>query len=264
MRTIVVILIIVLCLGALVQSVTAAKDDSGNSAGPANGNADQPQVMQGTPGAVKNQSESIRETVREEEQAETRAGNASGIIAETRLQEREDLMTGTGQAGTPAGQNIARIRQDRAAMNATLWNQSQPAMQQNANQNQVRLAVHTLLAMQDVTGGIGQNVSALARGYNNSVQATWQLEERIQGRNAVSRFFFGGDQEAAGELAGLTIQNENRIRQMEQLMNSETLDAETRLMLEEQLQIMEQENTRLNQVSSREQQDRGIFGGSGA
>ena len=264
MRTLVVILVIVLCLGALVLPVTAAKDESGNSAGSADGNPGQSQVIQGTPGALKNQSGSVREPVRGEEQVETRAGNGTGIMTETRLQEYEGVTAGTGQAGIPPGQNIARVRQDREAMNATLWSQNPQATQQNANQNQVRLAVHTLLAMQDVTGGIGQNVSALATGFNNSVQATWQLEERIQNRNIFSRFFFGGDQEAAGELASLATRNENRIRQMEQLMNSASLDTETRLMLEEQLQIMEQENTRLNQLSVQEQRDRGLFGVFGA
>ncbi|MFH1106092.1 MAG: hypothetical protein V1731_02680, partial [Candidatus Aenigmatarchaeota archaeon] len=34
------------------------------------------------------------------------------------------------------------------------------------NQNKVRIAVHTLLAMENLTGGIGRNVSAIARDFN--------------------------------------------------------------------------------------------------
>jgi hypothetical protein len=239
LKLIVVILILILCLGAFSVPVTAASGVGGNnagSAGPAGGDQGQPRDPGGISGPVETPAEPVRETIREENRAEVR------------------------QITTPPGQNITTIRRNREEMSAALRNMSSSGTQQLTNQNEVRLAVHTLLAMEDVTGGIGPQVSAIARDFNNSARETWLLEERIRNRDAFSRFFFGGDRVSAGELANLTLQNQNRIQQIEQLMNTGTLDEETRALLQEQLRIMQEENTRLKRIASTEQQNRGIFG----
>jgi hypothetical protein len=285
MRRIVPILAIILCIAILAMPVAAAKDP-----GPANaGAAGNPDGNQGQPQGTKDAFGPARETIQEENRIENQTGIGAGIQVQNRTETRLGNQTGIGtgipvppgigagvqiqnrttlqlenQTGIPPGQNVSQlremIRQSRQEMNATLQKISPPGQERNANQNEVRLAVHTLLAMENITGGIGPQVSAIARDFNNSAQSTWQLEERIWNRDMFSRFFFGGDQAAASELLNLTLQNENRIRQIEQLMNSGALDAETRAMLEEQLRIMEQESTRLNRIASAEEQDRGIFG----
>ena len=68
------------------------------------------------------------------------------------------------------------------------------------NQNVVREAVHSFLAMEDLVGGIGQQVSEIAREFNNSVEKTIQAENKIQNRNKLVRFLVGGDQGAAEEI----------------------------------------------------------------
>jgi hypothetical protein len=128
------------------------------------------------------------------------------------------------------------------------------------NDNDVRSAVHTLLAMDNVTGGIGPQVSALARDFNNSAGSTQQLETRITNRDAFSKFFFGGDHDAAGELVTMTAQNRARIRQIQELMNGTAMDADTRGMMDQQLQVLLGEQDRLDQLASLTVQDRGLFG----
>lgn len=257
-------MIIVLCIGAFAMPVNAAKDEDGNKAGAAGssgGNQGQPQTTKGITGAAENPAEPRQETVREEIRIENQVGSATGNQAQNRTENRQENQGEIKHVSSSAGQNISIIRKNREEMNATIQSQGSSGTQRNANQNEVRLAVHTLLAMENITGGIGPQVSLIARDFNNSAQATWQYEVRIQNRDAFSRFFFGGDRTAAGEVTNLTYQNQNRIRQIEQLLNTGTLDAETKTLLQEQLQIMQQENTRLNQIASSEQQNRGLFGG---
>jgi hypothetical protein len=109
--------------------------------------------------------------------------------------------------------------------------------------------------------GIGPQVSDYARQFNNSLQVQIQAEERIANRNAVARFFAGGDQEAAGVLEQETIRNRDRIQAMHQLITQcQDCDGQVKEMLQEQLQEMESEQTRLQQMAQMEKQDKGIFG----
>lgn len=262
MRRILPILVLFLCIALLTLPAAAATGKGGNSdeaAGPSGGTPGQPQVTSGASGPAETAAGQARETIRQETRLENQAGGTTGDQARNRTEARVE-----NQTKMPPGQNVSQaretIRLERQQMNGTLSSSNPPGQQRNKNQNEVRLAVHTLLAMENITGGIGPQVSAIARDFNNSVQSTWQYEDRIQSRNPVSRLLFGGDRAAATDLNNLTVQNENRIRQIEQLMNAADLDSKTRAMLEEQLHTMEQENTRLSQVAATEQQDTGIFG----
>jgi len=128
------------------------------------------------------------------------------------------------------------------------------------NPNEVRDAVHSLLAIENHTGGIGQQVSVIAREFNNSANTSQQYKNQIKNRDTISRFFFGGDWQAATELANLAAQNQGRINEIESLMNSTSIDAETRSMMEEQLDLLQKNVDLDQQLSTLEKQDRGIFG----
>jgi hypothetical protein len=128
------------------------------------------------------------------------------------------------------------------------------------NQNTVRLAVHSLLAMEDLVGGIGRNVSLIAREFNNSVQATIRAEQRIQKRNILLRLLVGGDEEAAGDIEQEVNRNQPRIQELKQLMPECDCEEEVRTMMLEQIQNMEQEQNRLQQVAQNEKKSKGLFG----
>lgn len=261
MKRIALFLIICLCLSAMALPAGAANEGAGKNAGDAG--AGQGAAVGRIAGEINDTVMQVRETLQEQIRLRDQTGNQSGVPVLNRTQDREQIHVMVITNGTP-GRNTAQVREkirsDRNALNATLRNATPVRAGWSTTTNEVRLAVHTLLAMENITGGIGSQVSAVAREFNNSASQSWQLEERIRNRDAVSRFFFGGDQTSAAELANLSVQNQNRIRQIEQLMANESLDEETRAMLQEQLAIMELENTRLGQVSSAEQQSRGIFG----
>jgi len=130
----------------------------------------------------------------------------------------------------------------------------------NKNQNAVRLAVHSLLAMENLTGGIGKNISQIAREFNNSIQATIKVEGRIQSRSSLIKFFMGGDEEAAEEMEQEVNQNRLRIQELRRLMEKGDCEKEVKAMLQEQIQEMEGEQNRLQKLAQREKKDKGLFG----
>jgi len=128
------------------------------------------------------------------------------------------------------------------------------------NQNQVRLAVHALLAMEDYTGGIGKDVSAIAKEFDNSVQSTINTEEKIQTKSAFAKFFSGGDEKAAADLETEVTKNQDRITQLKQLKDQCDCDDATKTLMQEQIQSMEQEQERLKTVAENAKKSKGLFG----
>ncbi|NOR85120.1 hypothetical protein GQ473_03305 [archaeon] len=129
------------------------------------------------------------------------------------------------------------------------------------NQNQVRLAVHTMLMMENMTGGIGKEVSAIAIKYNNSIQSTLNAEEKIQTRGSITRFFFGGDETSANTLNKTTVQNREQINTMNQLiLNCTNCTEEVKTLMQEQIRTMEKEQNRLENLAKNELNRKGIFG----
>jgi len=128
------------------------------------------------------------------------------------------------------------------------------------NRNRVRLAVHSLIAMENLTGGIGKNVSAIAREFNNSIRTREQQEERIQNRNGIMRVLLGGDEVAAEQLARDLNITEERLQQLRTLRERCDCSAEVKTIIQEQIQEMEQEQTRLRLLANKEKADTGLFG----
>jgi hypothetical protein len=128
------------------------------------------------------------------------------------------------------------------------------------NQNAVRTAVHAFLALGDLDGGIGKNVSAIAREYNNSLATRLQAEEQIHQNAGLGRFFFGGDTEAAGTILADLNRSREQVREMKRLVENCTCDNETGALLMEQIRAMEQEQERLRELAEGEISEKGLFG----
>ena len=121
------------------------------------------------------------------------------------------------------------------------------------DQNRVRLAVHALLAAENRTGGIGRDVSIIAREFDNSV------EEQIRARHGLVRFFFGGDEDAARLIVEEAQRNRERVTELRQSIGNCTCDDGTRTMLREQVRTIEQEQDRLSALAEEEMRARGLF-----
>jgi len=249
MKKSILVLIIVIVMAALVAPVFAEKEGEGVHADLTIAAATTQTTSSGDH-EVRNRVEdritdikTVRETLRAE------------------LQETISLIEDRKET---ARQNISGVVETRKknidALNATLRNASGEVRERVKNENEVRIAVTTLLDVEDLSGGIGRNISAIARDFNNSLSSSTKIEDRIRGRSSFTRIFFGGDRNAAQELANQTAQDKARIAELHQLISSATLDPEVRTLIEEQVQILQQEQERLQQLATREKADRGIFG----
>jgi len=128
------------------------------------------------------------------------------------------------------------------------------------HQNVVREAVHALLASEDLVGGIGQQVSAVAREFNNSVDKTIQAEEKIRNRHPILKWIIGGVKDAAEEINQEVEQNRNRIELLKQLQEQNWISSEVKAILVEQIQNMEEEQNRLEEMAQQELKTKGIVG----
>ncbi len=249
MKKIPAILIVLLCLSIMALPVLAAKEGVG---APGDGSA-------GTAGDNSLSHEERSVSVGSEDNST--AATQPQKIAGTAQRDARDTNK-TKPSDSP--RNISQIpelkNQSDKDLAAIPRNASAVPKGWEKNPNTVRDAVHALLAMENRTGGIGPQVSALAREFNNSANASDKYEARIRNRDAVTLFFFGGDRQAATELSNLTLQNQVHISEIENLMNTTTLDTETRAEMDQQIQILRQQMEERQQLITQVQKNRGIFG----
>lgn len=241
MRKILGILVFVAAL-VLVASGAAAQAVEQPGAGQTNAVANGSAVANGTALQLQNQTANMNQQAGAVVQ--NGAGQPAGVQQKQQLRNELQL----------------RIEQKQQQLDGELANMTGAEQTVYRNQNAVRIAVHTFLALGEVDGGIGQNVSAIARDYNNSIQASIRAEERIESRSGFVRFFAGGDDEAAAELERLRLENQERIQELNRLIGECDCDEETQALLQEQLRNMEEEQIRLQQLAARENADKGILG----
>lgn len=128
------------------------------------------------------------------------------------------------------------------------------------NQNEVRTAVQAMQMLGNMSGGIGKEVSAIAKEFNNSVQKTLQAETQIEKKGGLARLFTGGDAKAAETLEK---EVQTRAQELTQLKTqAQTCDCEqgVKEMLQEQIKTLEQEQTRLGELAQKEKSKKGILG----
>ena len=208
-------------------------------------------VNQSQQAGLNESGQGIGQTQQEQVEQETQNIGENTTI---RIQQREEVRVQN------ASELHERVEQREREMNQEIQSLDEHEQQVYLNQNKVRLAVQSLLAAEELMGGVGTQVSQIAEEINSSVQATIRAEERINSRNTVVRFFAGGDEEAAQEIEQQVIQNQERIQQLQQLVEGGDCDDEVRAVLQEQLQNVELEQTRLQQLALNELNEKGLFG----
>ncbi len=167
---------------------------------------------------------------------------------------------GTGVQARDANELKEMIQQKQQEMSQDMSGLDEKQQNIYQNQNKVRTAVHSLLAMEGLAGSQGSRISEIAKEFNNSVQATIRSEEKIESKGFLSRMLTGGDAEAAGELEMQTIQNREKIQELKQLKDDCDCDSEVKAMMQEQISNMEQEQARLEQLAQSEKKSKGLIG----
>ena len=127
------------------------------------------------------------------------------------------------------------------------------------NANPVRLAVHTLLASKELLGGIGPQVSEIAKRMNDSIATTTDVEAQIESRGFFKKLFLGGDREAAATLNGEVKSNQERIAELTALLGQADISDEVRTELTAQVNDLQAAQARLQDLAQKEQKRWGIF-----
>lgn len=127
------------------------------------------------------------------------------------------------------------------------------------NANSIRLAVRSLLASKELLGGIGSQVSEIAKQMNDSVATTTHAEERIQSRGFFTKLFFGGDKDAAETINQEVTQNQQRIDTLTELLGKTTVSADVQATLTAQIAALKDAQARLQGVAQSEKKQWGIF-----
>jgi len=147
----------------------------------------------------------------------------------------------------------SRIEQKEQEVNATMPNSTQ-------NQKMAQVAVQAMEATAPMFGKSEENISKVSNEIKNSFEITTRAEERIKSRSGFVKFLAGGDNEAAGLIAQEIVRNENRIRELNRLIEESDFDPETKAILQEQVQNIEQEQLRLKTLAQNEINNKGILG----
>jgi hypothetical protein len=127
------------------------------------------------------------------------------------------------------------------------------------NANPMRLAVHALLASKDLVGGIGAQVSEIAKQMNDSVATTTNAEAKIQSRGFITRLLFGGDTTSADVIAKEAAQNQTRIDSLTALLGQANVSADVQATLTEQITALKDAQARLEALAAKEKSAWGLF-----
>ena len=153
-----------------------------------------------------------------------------------------------------------RVGEKARARTQSLEGMGEAARKARQNQNRVRATVEALHQLGNVSGGIGEQVSEVAKEFNNSLKKTVEAEEQIHKKSGFARFFTGGAEKAAKDIQNQTETNQQRIQELKQLHGQCDCAEPVKEMLRKQIQELEQEQQRLRNIAQEERQKKGLLG----
>lgn len=131
----------------------------------------------------------------------------------------------------------------------------------NARQNMSIVAqkVEELLGVEDRFGGIGKQISAVAREQKSAQGDLDELLTNVENRKGWKNRLFGYDRKVVSEMEGLVQRNQLRIQQLQEL-KSQVQNTGDQQQLQETIQSMINQNTSLQEQIQQEKDVNGIFG----
>jgi hypothetical protein len=259
MKKIVSIFLVLFVFASLsIFSLTIAKNEDtgsqGQDASPAGDEQGNQQQGEGSEDQGQDEGQGDQQQQQEQTQEQTQEQN----------QEENGLLgNGNGQQlrARTSSEWKSMIQEKRGEMIEEIKSMKGNLQKAYQNQNEVRTAVHAFLSIgEELVGDLGEEVSKVAKEFNNSVQETIKAEETIRNKNRILRFFAGGDQETAEELRSLVNQNRIRIQRLKELKGECDCEDEVSTLMQEQIQSMEQGQDKLQEMIQNEKNARGIWG----
>lgn len=179
-------------------------------------------------------------------------GNASNASIQARMRNTERIQAHI------AIMNNASVR-ERARLESEMSNESDSRKKVLSNQNRVRVAVHSLQQLWNLSGPeFGESISRIVREFNNSVKATIQAEHQINNRGRLVRALFGGDEDSASEIEDALDGTEAGLVELDGL--GEVLPDELRQAFQIQVNELKLERQRLRELAQKEKSEKGLLG----
>lgn len=255
MRTLSAMVILLLLLLSALSIPAAAAGGSGGADGAGAGGSDGAGNSDDSAGDGAAPSEGPQAQPLQEEQERKQQTTVEQPGVQINQQDRDQTQSRTNVSTDDESIILQRDRD--------LFLQQVGMRQQNLSgePERAQVALYALSIAGNVTGRGGTELARLGAEVNTSFTAAYAAEEQIKNQNSLMRMLYGGDREAAGLLVQYADQNRQRIQTMEQLIaNCSDCDPQVRLMLEEQVQVLSQEQNRLITLGQEEQADKGLFG----
>ena len=201
-------------------------------------------------GELKQKAEQIREDAKQQREE----------ARETFKSRLELLRAGTS---TPARslEHLKQMIQERREMLENEAASTTPEVRRLFNgATSMSVAVHALLASRDLLGGgIGQQVSDIARRVDDSAATTTNAEAKIHSRGFLTKLLFGGDTTAADVISQEVARNQERIDALTALLNQANVPADIQAELNAQITALKEAQARLESVAQGERKAWGIF-----
>ena len=209
--------------------------------------------------AAREQQKQDTEIAREQQKQQLEASTTARVQEEDDDQEIELEMEDDQDHATSLSDLKKKIEVRRHELEDEVASTSPDHRDILENANPVRLAVHTLLSSKDLLGGIGSQVSEIAKRMNDSVATTTNAEAKVQARGFLIRLLFGGDAAAADVIAQQVAQNQQRIDDLTKLLNEANVSADIQVTLKAQIAAIQDAQKRLQDLAQREQNAWGLF-----
>ncbi len=126
------------------------------------------------------------------------------------------------------------------------------------NQDRTKLGAYTISTMLDLIKA-DKNAEEALNQIENSVQNTLRAEEKIRARSKIKTFFVGGDQRSAKDIEQQVNANTLRLQQLNQIKNECECDQSLKSYLNEQIQLMDQEQERLQELAQTEKEKKSLW-----
>lgn len=209
---------------------------------------------------AQQRSEQVREIVQQrEEKMREQAQQRGELIREMMKGRIEFMRESTTTRAFSLDQLKQTMRERKQELDDDEASTTPKFKQVIKNANDVRLAVHTLLASKELLGGIGPQVSEIAKRMNDSLATTTNAEAKIESRGFFTKLFFGGDKKSADTINQQAIRNQENIVKLTDLLNQASTTDEVKAELTTQIVAMQAQLTRLQDVASSQAKLWGFF-----
>jgi hypothetical protein len=223
-----IIILLLLSLPALAaRNEIGIKNESSDKQ-----NQDQPTVSPSPTGSqVKNRNQI--KTQNQKEQKQLRVN----------LQQQKDLQKGENEDQTKEQPKSVSLRSETAREYMSL----------------VAQTVEKILTTQGAKGGIGQQISVVAKEQQQAQPKISKQLDKLESRRGLIKKLLGTDYQAVKELKNQSAQNQLRIKQLEQLQNQVTNQID-KTQLQETIQALVNQDTRLQAQIQAEEKAESVFG----